>query len=410
MSQAAKQRRTIRPTGSVVRGHEWYTRLRVFLLLASFVALASVLVAWLVVRNLNLAKSEPPHTSVLDLPIEDKEFSADLKAEDLLTLADRQTQKVIEAFPKLSAAYNLKANRDYLLGDMDVAKQSWSQALTYDSRSSEALFGLALIAFEASEYERAIELCEQSVLLRTGNPRVPLLLAESYLQNGQADRATMVLSQHIATEPTSVQALELLGTTYLNARDFENAIAQFKRVLVYSPNSKDAYYGLAQAHTKLGKVQEAKEYMAKFDEMSRKSGDEHSKEAQRFRDRAYASHVAAQVYADSSLIHKQQGDYRQAADCLLRAQKLQPDVVTWLEELQRVYFLAQDHRSAADVGERLVVIDDKNVEHWLNLGQVYSDLGLADPALRAFQKAIELAPGDARCQKAQEVIRKMKVR
>ncbi len=131
------------------------------------------------------------HTSVLDIPIEGSENNASVTAADLLAAADKQAQDILDAYPNLAAAYNLKANRDYLTGNMDVAKENWQKALTLDPRSSEAMFGLALISFEASEFERAIELGEQCMVLNAGNPRVPLLLGDSYLQNGQPEKSNI---------------------------------------------------------------------------------------------------------------------------------------------------------------------------------------------------------------------------
>jgi tetratricopeptide (TPR) repeat protein len=389
------------------RATELTVRARVLILAISFAVLASLVVAYLVVR-FTLGKPETPHTSILDIPIEGAENTSNVSAAELLALADKQCETMLSTYPSLAAAYNLKANRDYLTGDMDVAAVSWNKALALDASSSEALFGLALIAFEASQFERAIELCEQSQLVSGGNPRIPLLLADSYLQDGQPDKAILVLLQHLASEPSSVQAVELLGTAYLNARDFENAVVQFKQALQFSPNSKDSQYGLAQAYSKLGRKEEAKIHLDKFNELSKEMGSEHRKDAQAFRDREFAAHVAAQVHADSATIYKQHSQYEKAVDSLLRAQRLQPDVPAWLEELQQCFFALGKLQEAADVGERLTKIDPKNLEYWLKLGQIYSDVQNADRAIASFEQAIALAPDDERCLRAQAVIGKSK--
>ena len=378
-----------------------------FFLAASALLIVSLTAVWLMVRN-SVAKPISRHVSVLDKEIEEREFSSNATADEILALADRQSQKILDAYPKLAAAHNVKANRHYLTGDLNLAKAAWTQALELDPRSADAMLGLAIMAFEAGEYERTTELCEQCMFANPGNPRVPLLLAESYLQTGQAEKAILVLSQHIASEPTSVQALEFLGTAYLNARDYENAIAQFKRVLLFSPNSRDSFYGLAQASAKLGRPEEAKTYMARFSEIAASASSSSQKDAQTFKDRAFASHVAAQVYVDSGMIYRQFGERNREEECLLRAQKLQPDVIIWLEELQQCFFATGKLREAADVAERLVQIDAKNVDYWLKLGQLYSDLKMPDPTIKAFQKAVELAPDDDRCKRAEVVLRKLK--
>ncbi len=70
------------------------------------------------------------------------------------------------------------------------------------------------------------------------------------------------------------------------------------------------------------------------------------------------------------MIYKEHREYQKAADCLLRSQRLQPDVITWLEELQRCYFALGQARNAADVGDRLTKLEPKNVDYWLTLGQI----------------------------------------
>ena len=388
--------------------HQSSQRRTSFLFLAaSAVLIISLTAAWFFVSR-TTEKPVSHHISVLDIEIEGHEFSSNATADELLALADRQSQKILDAYPNLAAAHSVKANRNYLTGDLVLAKSAWSRAMELDPQSTDAMLGLAIIAFEAGEYQRTMDLCEQCMFVNPGNPRIPLLLAESYLQDGKSEKAILILSQHIASEPTSVQALELLGTAYLNMRDYENALAQFKRVLAFSPNSRDAFYGLAQASTKLGRSEEANKYMARFSEIAASASTTRQKDAQTFKDRAFASHVSAQVYVDSAMIYRRFGDGKSEEECFLRAQKLQPNVISWLEELQQCFVSNRKLREAADVAERLVQIDTKSVDYWLKLGQLYCELEMADSAIEAFQKAVVLAPNDDRCKQAETVLRKLK--
>lgn len=294
-------------------------RARFLFLAASALLIICLTSAWLILRS-NDSKPVSPHVSVLNIEIEGREFLSNATADELLALADRQSQKILDTYPNLASAFNVKANRSYLTGNLELAKTNWSRALELDPQSTDAILGLASIALEAGEYQRTIELCEQCMFTKPGNPRIPLLLAESYLQDGQAENSILVLCQHIASEPTSVQALELLGTAYLNNREYEKSITQFKHALGFSPNSKDSFYGLAQASSKLGRPEEAKKYMARFSEIAANASSANQKDAQTFKDRAFASHVAAQVYVDSGMIYRQFGAYESQEECLLRAQ------------------------------------------------------------------------------------------
>lgn len=382
-------------------------RASIFFLAVSAILIVCLMAAWLILRS-KVALPISHHVSVLDIEIEGPEFSLNATDDEILASADRQSQAILETYPNLAAAYNVKANRCYLTGELEAAKATWSRAQELDPKSSDAMLGLAMISLEAGEYQRTTELCEQCMLTNPGDPRIPLLLAESYLQDGQANKSILVLSQHIASQPTPVQALELLGAAYMNIRDYENAITQFKRVLSFSPNSKDAFYGLAQASSKLGRSEETKKYVARFSEIAANATSSNQRQSQTFQTRAFASHITAQVYVDSGMIYRQFGERIREEECLLRAQKLQPNVIVWLEALQKCFFETGKLRQAADVAERLVQLNAKSVDYWLILGQLYSDLEMADNAINAFTKAVELAPNDERCKKAETVLRKLK--
>ncbi|GAB5404391.1 MAG: hypothetical protein Aurels2KO_26220 [Aureliella sp.] len=349
----------------------------------------------------------PEHVSVLEAPIDEDEFKPDASATELLDLADRTVLDLIEQFPESPRAHNVKANRDYLVSDTESAKASWTRAAELDPTSSDALFGLAMIAFEENRYEESIEVCEVLDRIDSDNPRVPLLLADAFLHNGQADEAALTLEQHISTEQASVQALEMLGNAYLNKQDYSPAVAAFQRAIEYSPDSKDAHYGLAQAYARSGDRDNAKIYMDRFQQIAKALGDEHSEDAKDFEDRDYAAHVAAQAYVDSANVFREQELIDKACDYLLRAQRLQPDVIPWLTELQELLYKAQRYEDAIDVGQRLVQLQPENVDQWINLGLLNAELQRSSESIEAYRRAVAIAPDDPRCVEAKKIIERL---
>ncbi|MCA9126673.1 MAG: tetratricopeptide repeat protein [Planctomycetales bacterium] len=374
------------------------------ILAASIAVLLCLCGLWFYLRSGNLQPSEESRNSVLNVHFDEPEFAEKPEASQLLALAERTVASVLIAFPQSAQAYNVKANRDYLVSDTAAAESAWLRATELEPTNPDALFGLALLAFESGRYADAIAICEDLMQLAPSNPRIPLLLADIYIHDSQPEKAALILEQHIASAPTSVQAFEMLGNAYLQSQRYERASECFDLALQHAPNSKDSYYGLARAYGGMGDREQAKLYSERFNELARGTSQEHSEQAQKFEDRDHAAHIAAQVYVDSAAIYRDQGDFVRAADYLLRAQKLQPDVVGWLEELQRMYFSAGEFASASDVGQRLVDLEPNNLEQWLNLGHLYAEQGRTRPAIEAFSRAIELSPDDPRCQKAKGII------
>lgn len=382
--------------------------LRYTVLGLSLLVLASVLIAWLILRYQNETAATPENrVSILDVEIDEPEFQSGSTATQLLDLAEREVQTLLREFPDSDGAYNVKANRDYLISDTAGAKAAWTKATELEPTSADGLFGLALLAFEENEYGKAIAICEDVMRMAPGNPRVPLLLADAFLHDGKADKAALILEQHIASDQSSVQALEMLGNAHLGAQRFQRAAESFQSAIGFSPDSKDAHYGMAQALSRLGNRSEANKFLKRFEEIAKKTSEEHSGDAKAFEDRAYAAHVAAQVYVDSAILYKSNNDLKKAADCLLRAYQLQPNVVGWLEELQRTYFMLGETRAAIDVGEKLVSLEPESVDQWLNLAHLKAEAQLTEPAIAAYREAIRLSPEDPRCQQASNIIRSL---
>jgi cytochrome c-type biogenesis protein CcmH/NrfG len=224
---------------------------------------------------------------------------------------------------------------------------------------------------------------------------------------GQPGEAALCLEQHIASEPSSRQAWEMLGSAYLDTDDPDRAIQCFETAMRYAPKSKDALFGMSRAYAAKRDRDKAQRYTELFREVAAETGEGHRDQAQDFRDRDYAAHIAAQVYVDSAQLYKQQGDLKKAAESMLRGLRLQPDVIAWLEELQALYASLEERWAAADVGERLAELQPENVDYQLALGQLYAELSQPELAISSFQKAIELAPDDPRCKRAAVVISRL---
>ena len=369
--------------------------------------LGLLLLAWFALQRFYEEPGQDSRVSVLDVQFAEPEFSPKASANDLLKFADREIQQLLRDFPNSDEPHNVKANRDYLVSDTASAHTTWKKAAELNPKSYDARFGLAMLAFEGGRYEETIGLCDELMRLSPGNPRVPLLQADAFIHTARADRAILTLEQHLATEHASVQALEMLGNAYMHVKNFAQAIVCFEQALQFAPESKDSLYGLGRAYVLLGNREKAAGYISRFESQAKSTGEAHSEDAQAFKDRDHAAHVAAQVLADSALAYKRMGDLKTVEEKLLRANRLQPDVLQWLEELQRVLAARGRRHEAVDVGMRLVELAPKNVEHWLNLGQLCAETERHQQALEAYRKAIALAPDDQRCQQARSVIQRL---
>ncbi len=396
------------PTISVDQREAKIHRLRIVLLLTSVGILLLLLAAWWLIRSFTAEPAPLPHVSIFERKFPQLEQVDSNSAVQLLELADVQVNELLREFPDSPRAYDVKANRDYMVSDISGAQQAWEKALELDATFGDALHGIAMLAFERGDYQTTISVGERLVRTKHDNRRLPLLLADAYIHQGEFDKAILTLEQHVTSESSSVQALEMLGRAHLSNRNHDKAIACFERVLTHDDQSKDAYFGLGQAYTRLGQREQAQEFMTRFQELSRAGSSANARDAQAFVDRDHAAHVAAQVSLDSALVYRSVGNTDQTEKLFLQALQLEPDVTSWLVELKRFYQAQQRPMAAVDVLQRLVELEPDVPDHWLTLGGLYAELEQPDPAVDAFQRAIELAPDDPRCQQARAIIRQLK--
>ena len=372
------------------------------------VLLAAGLAAWLVLRNYTTRSRLANRLTILDRPLEGLVIDPEgATAEDLLWLADEVLQTSLQKYPNSAVAWSAIARRDYAISNTRDAMKAWLKSVELDPLFTEGLFGLGLLAFEEDRYADAIALYEDVARLAPGDARVPLTLAESFLHNGQEKHAALTLEQHIVTEQSSVQALELLGKAHLQSRKYAKAVAAFERALQFAPGSKDALFGLAQAHRALGHHEQAAKFNAQFQSLADQAHQESKKTAVAFEDAKYSARVATVACIDSARAAKNAGDIAEAERLLLVATKLESPTPELLSELQRVVQTQGRKQDAIDIGQRILELLPTNVDQWLNLGTLYSELELADLATAAFERAIEIAPDDPRCQRAQRVLRKL---
>ena len=372
------------------------------------VLLAATFAAWLIVRARTRAPAAATRLTLFQRHVEGVSSSESFTAEELLRLADDELLAIRDQYPTSAAAWSAQARRDYAVRNTQGAAAAWRKSIEIDPLFTEGLFGLGMLAFDENRFADASALYEDVAKLSPGDPRVPLTLADSFLNNGQEKQARLVLEQHIVAEQASVQAWEMLGKTHLQSRNYQKAISAFERALSYSPASKDAFFGLAQAHRALGQTQKAAEYNAKFQAIAKQVNQESKRSAGTFEDVEYAAQIAAQACTDVARVAVQAGDNANAERLLLQAVKLHDTAVEPLKDLQRLVHLQGRKQDAADVGERLVRLQPSDVEHWLNLGTLYSELENPELAVAAFDRAIQLAPDDPRCQRAKRIIEQRK--
>jgi tetratricopeptide (TPR) repeat protein len=356
-------------------------------------------------RNLRDGAGAAP-SGFLEAKFDDPALAPSASADDLLALARRTADELAQAYPDDPGTWSVQARRHYLLSQTQEASELWRKSLALDPDFAEAFFGLGLVALDNDEHEKAVERFEDVARLAPEDPRAPVLLAKSLMLAGRTDDAILVIEKHITTEQTSAEAWEMAGKAHLQAQDFARAKAAFEVAVEVVPDMKEALYGLSRAYAGLGESAKAAEYAEKFRQLAETAHAESAQSAKLFEDRDFAAHVAAQAHADAARVYARHGNVQRAEDLLLRAVRLEPTSVEFLAQLQQSLQQRGAQAHAAEVGERIVALAPGQIDHWLNLGWLYSHVNQPEKAIAACRKAIELNPHDPRCRQAYEIIQR----
>lgn len=378
------------------------TRIR-WLLWFGFASLMLALTIWYALQQLYFRPTNL-ETGIFESNQGSVDFRKERSAQEWLSVAKEEIDDLISRYPKSAESLNAKASMLFRTSDTAGAQACWEAALHVDAKSFDALFGIAQLAFERGQYETTIGICDELALLFPANPRIPFLLADTFLHAAQPKKAILTLQQHLSSEQASVQSVELLGNAFLQDQQPDKAIACFDQALRIVPRSRDSLYGLGQAYARKGDRTKANEYMKQFEAIASSTSANNSEAAKAFQDIDHAISIVGQVLVDAGKIHRRFGDLESAESKLIGALALQPKMLGSLEELQSILIERKRLLEAAEVGRRLVSLEPANIDYLLKLGQLYSEIGLSSQAIDSFERAVELAPDDPRCQKAKEVL------
>ncbi len=180
-----------------------------------------------------------------------------------LAAALETAQKPTEAAKEYEKVLKLKAD-DYealtRLADIRFMEKNYrsasllyEKALKKNPREAQIHTRLGLCYFEMKQPDRAEKSWEKAVQLGEDNPEVIAGLAGSYLRTGNKKKATLLYAKIAARKPTA-ELLDKLAALYLDDKNYDQALATYKRLVKLSP--KRGYSGAGYVYGLKGDTQQ----------------------------------------------------------------------------------------------------------------------------------------------------------
>lgn len=332
--------------------------------------------------------STPNITANEDSRIAFVSLSPPASAIDLRVEAGQLVADLVKQFPGSTDALEVKARFHLLVGENNLAKRCWEQALAIDPNFGYAQHGLGKVAMLQADYATAIQLLMQAKDKLPAEAEPVHNLSDAYLKLGDVAAAIQVLEEFSSAHQDSGETLLLLGQAYVADRQFEKAKQAFEQTLTLHPDSPRAQEGLAKTLIRLGDREAARELLEKQrelrkDEASNRSPDEVFRDE--CKDYSHRYLYAARVYLAGRMPIR-------AEQILRKATILDPaNTDAWtqlLTQLQRQGQLQQAVESAVQMCQD----NPTNAGCFFTCGILQAKAGQHTAASESLKKVIQLAP------------------
>ena len=160
------------------------------------------------------------------------------------------------------AAMNL-ARLDMLDKNPQAARKRFDGVLAADKNNASAMVAIAVLEREAGHEKEFVEWLDKAARadVKAITPRS--LLVQHYIGKNDAPRALSIAREAQTANPTSPEALDLLGNAQMAAGEKDNAIATYEKLTALAPDSPLAHFRLASAEAANKRLGDARKSLNK---------------------------------------------------------------------------------------------------------------------------------------------------
>lgn len=133
----------------------------------------------------------------------------------------------------------------------------------YAARLNQGIALLNLLRTEA-----ALEILQEAVQKKPGSQRAWYNLGLLYKNKGRAEEARKAFQRVAALDPSDADTHYFLGLVQAQLQDYEKSVAAYQQALSLNPLHPSAEFGLARAYQRLGNSEQARQHLARFQQLT----------------------------------------------------------------------------------------------------------------------------------------------
>jgi tetratricopeptide (TPR) repeat protein len=303
----------------------------------------------------------------------------------------RITQQLVADFPRNPDALEVAARAQFVLGSASRAEEIWQDILALNPRYAYAHAGLGTVAARKGEHRQAVGHFRRALEIDPTATQARLDLALALFDLGETKEATRALQDQLRQGPSG-DAHMLLGLIAWQEGDAAEARKQYAAAVHNLPQHAAAHLGLANAYTRLGQTERAREAMAEFQKLR---ADEHrgrQTDLRGYDDTAAQGGELGKVCMNASRIYHVQKRTTEAE----RLWRLAAAVDAANVDSRQA--LAWMHRQRGQLAEairlltELAAIEPANSSYPLEIGRLHVELGQRSAAENALLEAYHHDP------------------
>lgn len=184
-------------------------------------------------------------------------------------LSQDEFRRLLETAPDSFRTHQVLAESYLARKDRGAAEKEYQAALKAHPESPEILDALGDLMRAEYKFDMALDYYERARKLSPRDFASAYGDATCYLFQHETQRAVESLQLALDIDPDSAVAHLALGDAWLRAGRTEAGITELKVALRLAPDLRQAYTFLAAAYQKLGMVREAKEALARDQQLAR---------------------------------------------------------------------------------------------------------------------------------------------
>jgi len=286
--------------------------------------------------------------------------------------AERELRSLVNRFPNSSAVLTQVGGLYLARHDHANARAAFTQALTLDPTSPDALGGLVVLDLGAKDAKSAIARVEARLAAAPDDARAWYLAARSYALVGDAPQTERALMKTIEIDPANVQAYGMIGDLYGMQGKLDQALQQFQAWATREPRSVAAQTMVGLVLEKLNRMPEAQRTYERVLEMDRHA--------------AIAANNLAWLMAEGG------GNLDQATELAQSAKSQAPDQPAFNDTLGWIYYKKNLAEQSVPLFQQALEKDPENALTHFHLGMAYAKLGEDSKAIAALKRALTLDP------------------